>query len=415
MSADSITAEVEAVDPELEVFLCRQPVVDDQLRVTGYRVSYAVPDEASGRGAAADERTSTQLFGDVLSVVGLQELVGARLAHLPVSRELLKTLGVPPVRPDRVVLRFSYETAVDRELLPLLEGLANRGYALALHDLPGAEFDLRLLDLFGTVEVDFSAWEEAECARAGVAVLGRWATPLAVGLAEHEDFERAKRIGYRLFSGPFFASPRSSAVPKVPVAGVSSLVSLARLQGRGADIEELVEVIDHDIGLSVKLLRYINSASFGMRSRITSIKQAVMMLGARGISRWALMVALTGGPSTPRELSVMALTRARMCEILSMGYADLGADELFTIGLLSYADALLDRPLETIISELPLAEEISRALLERAGPAGSILDAVVAYELANFGAESVQAHRAGVGVAYLEALRWAQETLAEFS
>jgi EAL and modified HD-GYP domain-containing signal transduction protein len=152
-----------------------------------------------------------------------------------------------------------------------------------------------------------------------------------------------------------------------------------------------------------------------MRSQITSIKQAVMMLGSRGVSRWALMVALTGGPNTPRELSVMALTRARMCEILGMGYAELGADELFTVGLLSSADALLDRPLETIITELPLADEISSALLEKAGPAGRILDAVVAYELANFTAEAVQAHKAGVAMAYMDALRWAQETLAEFA
>ena len=111
----------------------------------------------------------------------------------------------------------------------------------------------------------------------------------------------------------------------------------------------------------------------------------------------------------------MALTRARMCEILGMGYTELGADELFTVGLLSSADALLDRPLETIITELPLADELSSALLEKAGPAGRILEAVVAYELANFTAEAVQAHTAGVAMAYMDALRWAQETLAEFA
>jgi EAL and modified HD-GYP domain-containing signal transduction protein len=414
MSAESIPAE--AVEPGRDVFISRQPVVDAQLRVTGYRVSYATSDGCEdGAAAGSDDGSAPELFGDVLSVVGLEELVGARLAHLPVSHDLLKTLGVPPVRPDRVMLRFTYETASDRDLLPLLEGLANRGYALSLYDLPGPDFDPRLLDLFGTVEVDFSAWPQDDCARAGETILGGWATPLAVGLREHEDFERAKDIGFRLFSGPFFASPRSSVVPKVPVSGVGSLVSLARLQGRSAEIEELVEVIDHDVGLSVKLLRYINSASFGMRSKITSIRQAVMMLGSRGVSRWALMVALTGGPSTPRELSVMALTRARMCEILGKGYSDLGADELFTIGLLSYADALLDRPLETIISELPLAETLSDALLNRGGTAGAILDAVVAYELANFSAESIEAHRAGVAMAYMDALRWAQETLAEFA
>jgi EAL and modified HD-GYP domain-containing signal transduction protein len=88
------------------------------------------------------------------------------------------------------------------------------------------------------------------------------------------------------------------------------------------------------------------------------------------------------------------------------------ADELFTIGLLSVADALLDRPLETILAELPLADELGAALVRREGPAGAILQAVIDYEVANFGTHSVQAHRAAVGIAYMDALRWAQETLS---
>jgi EAL and modified HD-GYP domain-containing signal transduction protein len=102
-----------------------------------------------------------------------------------------------------------------------------------------------------------------------------------------------------------------------------------------------------------------------------------------------------------------------MCEILGMSRTDISADELFTVGLLSFADALLDRPLETILSELPLADEVADALLHRTGTAGAILEAVVAYELANFGSEAVQVHRAGVAMAYMDALRWAQETIAE--
>jgi EAL and modified HD-GYP domain-containing signal transduction protein len=137
-----------------------------------------------------------------------------------------------------------------------------------------------------------------------------------------------------------------------------------------------------------------------------------MMLGARGVSRWALMIALTGGPSTPRELAVTALMRARMCELLGVSRGDVAPDELFTVGLLSVADALLDRPLETILAELPLAETLAAALLRQEGSAGAILQAVLDFEVASFGTDSVQAHRAAVGMAYMDALRWAQETLS---
>ena len=137
-----------------------------------------------------------------------------------------------------------------------------------------------------------------------------------------------------------------------------------------------------------------------------------MMLGSRGVSRWALLVALTGGPSTPRELSVVGLTRARMCELLGSERGDVGGDELFTVGLLSVADALLEVPLETIVDELPLADEVAAALLRRDGPAGAILDAVVSYERGEFDAASLQSHSKGIASSYRDALGWAVETVS---
>src|SRR5947209_10201224 len=114
-------------------FISRQPVLDAQRRVTGYRVAYATAED--GR-AASSEGAATRLFGDVISVVGLEELVGETLAHLPISRRLLLTLGVPPVRPDQVVLRVASEHAADPELRPVLDSLADRGYSLSLYELP---------------------------------------------------------------------------------------------------------------------------------------------------------------------------------------------------------------------------------------------------------------------------------------
>ena len=196
----------------------------------------------------------------------------------------------------------------------------------------------------------------------------------------------------------------------MPVGALNTLSAAAQVQGSGS-IDELERIIDRDLGLSVKLLRYINSAYFGMASKITSIRQAVMMLGARGVSRWALMVAITGGTAAPRELSVMALTRARMCELLAAGQPEVIPDEMFLIGLLSLADALLDTPLDRVLEELPLADTTAQALLERSGVAGAILDAVTNYEIGSFESESVQAYGTDLARAYVDALRWARDTI----
>ena len=390
-----------------ELYVSRQPVVDGDMRVSGYRVAYA-----TGDGREPGDASAARLLGDVLSSVGLDELVGSSPAHLPLSREVLLGLGVPPVRPDRVMLQITHDTALDPEVARTIEALTGRGYALSLYALPGAEFDPSLLDRFGTVEVDFSAWGLLDAGQAIARIKGGRATALATGLVDYDRFEVAKSLGYELFAGPFYASRHRARVRKIPVGEMGTLVSLAALQGGSATIEELEQVIDRDVGLSVKLLRYINSAYVGMRGSITSIRQAVMMLGSRGVSRWALLVALTGGPSTPRELSVVGLTRARMCELLGSERHDVAGEELFTVGLLSVADALLDVPLETIVEELPLADQVSAALLRRDGPAGSILDAVVSYERGDFDVAALQVHSRGIASSYRDALGWAVETVS---
>ena len=390
-----------------ELYVSRQPVVDGDMRVSGYRVAYA-----TGDGSEPGDASPARLLGDVLSSVGLDELVGSSLAHLPLSREVLIGLGVPPVRPDRVMLRIAHDTALDPAVARIIEALTGRGYALSLYELPGPEFDASLLDRFGTVEVDFSAWDQVDAGQAIARIKGGRASALATGLVDYDRFEVAKSLGYELFGGPFYASRHRARVRKIPVGEMGTLVSLAALQGGSATIEELEQVVDRDVGLSVKLLRYINSAYVGMRGSITSIRQAVMMLGSRGVSRWALLVALTGGPSTPRELSVVGLTRARMCELLGSERQDVAGEELFTVGLLSVADALLDVPLETIVDELPLADQVSAALLRRDGPAGSILDAVVSYERGDFDVAALQVHSRGIASSYRDALGWAVETVS---
>lgn len=394
-----------AASPEL--YVSRQPVVDGDMRVRGYRVAYSSAD-----GNEPGEASAARLLGDVLSGVGLDELVGSALAHLPLSREVLMALGVPPVRPDRVMLRIPYDTALDAELAKTIDALTGRGYALSLYEMPGEEFEVTLLERFGTVEVDFAAWLQGEPGQLVGRIKGGRATALATGLADYDQFEAAKALGFELFAGPFYASRHRARVRKIPVGEMGTLVSLAALQGSSATIEELEKVIDRDVGLSVKLLRYINSAYVGMRGSITSIRQAVMMLGSRGVSRWALLVALTGGPSTPRELSVVGLTRARMCELLGSERQDVAGDQLFTVGLLSVADALLDVPLETIVQELPLADEVTAALLRRDGPAGTILDAVVSYERGDFDAATLQSLSRGIASSYRDALGWAVSTVA---
>jgi len=176
----------------------RRPVVDATLRVTGYRIAY------SQNGLAADRAGAVlKLLDDAMSVIGGDEPYESRVAHLPISRESLLAVGVPPVRPDRVILRLDYTEARDPALEKVLDRLVYRGYSLELDGLPGPDFDLRLLDAFGTVEIDFATWTGAEITAVLPKIFERRARPLATNVSDHDQFEWACSQGFDLFDGPF--------------------------------------------------------------------------------------------------------------------------------------------------------------------------------------------------------------------
>jgi EAL and modified HD-GYP domain-containing signal transduction protein len=130
----------------------------------------------------------------------------------------------------------------------------------------------------------------------------------------------------------------------------------------------------------LKLLRYVNSAFFALPRTVSSVREALTLLGARTVRRWAVVMAISALPDVHDELVSLALRRARMCEVLAGSALPEERETLFTIGLFSVADALLDAPMDEVLDSLPFTDEIKAALLRREGAKGELLAAVTAYE-----------------------------------
>jgi EAL and modified HD-GYP domain-containing signal transduction protein len=396
----------ESPDLDHEVLLSRQPVLDERMRVVGYRIAYAL--RAGDR--PLDEHPAV-LFDTALSVIGLQELVGPSIAHLPISGQLLRPLGAPPGRPERMILRIRERDALDPALWPILELAVERGFALELDELAGPALEPALLELFSVVELDAAAWPPAAVAELASELRRRRRTPLAANLCDHGERDRAQQLGCQWFTGPFHGTPKLVPGRRLPTGELRRIASIVRLDPERTSLEEVVGAIEQDLGLSVRLLRYLNSAYLGMAATVSSVHDAVLRLGSRNVARWALTIAIAGAPGITRELAVMALTRARLCELLAASESELEGAEAFTVGLLSAVDAVLGCPLEEIVPELPLTSRVSSALLAHDGPAGEVLRAAIAYERGNFDDPALARRVSGQGGSFRSALGWAQETL----
>lgn len=239
---------------------------------------------------------------------------------------------------------------------------------------------------------------------------------LAEKVETREQFDMCWRLGFELFQGFFLSCPSNLTASSIPTNRLPVLNLLAALYQPDADLDELERLIAQDVSLSYKLLRYLNSAFFHLPRRIDSIRQAVVFLGVRELRSWASLVALSAVPDKPPALMEGLMARARACELVARACEPDAVSTSFTVGLFSGLDALFDVPLEQVLGELPLSEETEQALLTRKGPAGRILDWVLAYEAGDW--EGVRRLEGPVDIlrsAYLEAATWSEQISGLFS
>ena len=387
-----------------EVAVVRHPIADARNNVVGYELRFGGSIDLGD--PAMDAKAASALLVDAFGDIGLEQLAGRHPAWVTIARNFLIEIGPPPVRPDRAVLQIAAYPAQD-DLLAVLQQLGRSGYTIALDDYDGRDDLGPLMSLCSIVRIDVQGVGLEILPSALVAPRMQSALLVATNVPDHAAFAACRDLGFTYFQGGYFAQPRPFKRTSVGTAGLGSLRRLAELTAGDVSFEDLEQIISSDVGLSLKLLRYVNSAFFALPRTVSSVREALTLLGVRTVRRWAVVMAISALPDVHDELVSLALRRARMCEMLGGSALPDERETLFTIGLFSVADALLDSPMAEVLDSLPFTEEIQLALLRREGPKGELLSSVIAYERGEF----PNAANGGVSLAgaYRAALEWADD------
>jgi EAL and modified HD-GYP domain-containing signal transduction protein len=368
--APAVLVEEPATDSD-EIAVVRLPLTDLQRHIVGYELAV----DGRREGAKATAALLLDAFGDV----GLERLAGRHAAWVAMTSEFLLEVGTPPVRPDRVVLQLPAEQPSEG-VLSALQRLQFSGYTIALDG-----YHPELAAVARYVRVPVAGRTDEELRPAIAEPIARGLELVATGVATHEELERCTALGFTIFQGEFFGRPDPMRQRRVGTGGIASVAALAAVARPDAGFEDLEEAIGNDVGLSLKLLRYVNSAFFALPRTVETVREALTLLGTATVRRWATVMALVAAADdAPEELVELALQRARMCEVLGGNRAVDASDAHFTVGLFSVADTLLGSSMEDVLDTLPFSDEIRAALLRREGPKGELLNTVVAYEQGEF-------------------------------
>ncbi|MDK2872989.1 MAG: hypothetical protein PWQ64_753 [Desulfomicrobiaceae bacterium] len=399
------------------IVVARQPIFTAEQRVWGYELLFRSKTDLSQAVITDADQATLQVIADGFAVATENVPAEARvLINFP--RNLL--LGEAPyVLPaDRSIVEILETVTLEPEVLAACARLKEAGYTLALDDFVGQSGFEPLCALADIVKVDLLT-QTPESVMAIVKSLRRYnITLLAEKVETREMFEVCKRLGFVYFQGYFFRKPEIVEGRKL-TASQASRIRLLHELSHGADLEQLVRILEADVSLSYRLLRYINSVRFALVKKVESIQRAASMLGRKNLQQWLQVTLLADMNAAPRaqELVRLSVIRARFFQILAeAGQAPLGPDAMFLLGFFSLLDGILDQPMEVVLAELPLDPAVQAILVDPASPHAPWL--LLAQELDRCHWPGVRAQTevlglplAQVGAAYHEAMVWTDAML----
>lgn len=392
-----------------DIFIGRQPIFDRKLRVYAYELLFrsgSANNAAFGK-MSADGATSTTIVNSFLEF-GLDKLVGDKLAFINLTERFLFTENALPIPPKQVVVEVLEDIPINFQLIKAVERLKAEGFTIALDDYIYNPDHKPLVALADIIKIDIMQISREDLIKHATQLKKFKAKLLAEKIETMDEFELCHKLGFEYFQGYFLSKPRVIQGRSLPTNKLAVLNLLSVLQREDSDMDELEEAIGFDVSITYRILKLMNSAFFNYSKKIESIRQAVIILGRQKLSSWASMLALSSMSDRPSEMIHMAMTRAKMCELLADKAGIKPLEPFFTTGLFSSLDILMERELAEIIAPLPLNSDIVSALLEHKGVKGEALACVLAYEVSDFArATFLDLTADDIYVTHIEALTWA--------
>jgi EAL and modified HD-GYP domain-containing signal transduction protein len=365
-----------------DIYIGRQAILNRQSETHAFELLFR-----SGKqpGCQIDQRidgdaASSEVLLNAFVEIGLDKIAGPHQVYINFTRNLI--LNPPDIYIDneRVVFELLEDIPVDQELLQAVKKIRSQGIKIALDDYTFAPRWEPLLPLVDVVKVEVPGIPLETVRRELPKLRGHQLELLAEKIETEEEYRQYRDLGFDYFQGYFFCRPKIIAGKRLNENQLVILRLISALNDPRADIGDLEKLIIQDASLSYKILRYINSAAIALPRKVESISKAVIMLGLNRIRAWASLLVMTKHTGKPQIHFTTALVRAHMCERLVGQFNSCPPETGFTVGLLSILDLLMDRPLEEIVNELSLTDEIKTALLKHQGPAGKALHSTLAYE-----------------------------------
>lgn len=399
-------------------FLARQPILTRDRRFFAYEILSRYGPENYCKPLAGSQAAVKAM--DELFLMGVRTMTEGLPAFINCTKEFLVN-DYLTLMPKEVIVGEILETVPpDDDVLAACRRMKREGYRLALDDYCAVPETEPFLDVADYVKIDVLLTTFPEQQRLVEECHARKIPAIAEKVETDEQFRRCVDIGYDYFQGYFFCRPQIVGRRSVPANKSVYLHLLQAANEPEFNLHRISQIFRRDVSLSYRLLRYLNSAAFGFQAEIRSIPHALTLLGERALRKWISLVSVASlGDEVADGLLRLPLLRAMFCELIGQKIGMVReTNELFLLGLLSVMDALLNMRMVDVLVDIPVDEDIKKALLGRPSRYRPVFEVVLDYESGTWeqlahSARHVGLHEQFLPDLYLRSVRWVTEVLAD--
>jgi EAL and modified HD-GYP domain-containing signal transduction protein len=360
-----------------DFFLARQPILDRNQELFAYELLFRNAD-VSAASFTSDLSATASVISHTAQL-GIEKVVGDVRGFINVDAAVLMSDIFQFLPREKVVLEIIETVVATPEILARVAELKTEGFAFALDDVITDSDDVRkFLPLVDIVKFDLRDMPLSALLKLTPQFKQAGKKLLAEKVESFGQFKICLDLGFDYFQGYYFAKPSILSGKKLTPSQIS-VMELMNLVVSDADGAEIEAAIKRDVALGLNLLRLANAPAFGIRHRVDSLSQALVVLGREQLRRW-LQIMLYAEPCKTGQsvapLLLLATTRGKMLELMTQklrpGNRN-NADTAFTVGIMSLMDTLFSMPMQVILEQIAVVEEVSDALLARRGFYGDLL------------------------------------------
>lgn len=411
---------IDDTSPFESIFVARQPVFHPDETVWGYELLFRSGEENFANVIDDTQATSSVIADGLTMAMEGMDASSRILINFP-EQMLLDDTGFALPK-ESCIVEVLEDVRPSKATLSAVRRLKEAGYTIAVDDYFGQPRLKPFIDLADIVKIDVlelgSDPKKIAEAVKSIPVGG----PMLLGekVEDMQTFMVLNEMGFSLFQGFFFSKPEIIPGKKLTTNELTKLHLLAELGKADFEPVRLAEILQSDPNLSYRLFRYINSVGFGLRSKVTSLKRGIDMMGMLQAKQWLRTVIMADLNPTPKasELAYMSVHRAKFLESIcaTSNMADsCQPDTLFITGLFSLLDAMLGVEMNDILVKLPLDESVVKALTG-VGPVNDLLSLAHSYEHGHWAdttrrLKKLSMSNSDADLLYARSRNWAQQML----